>query len=523
MLTTNLSATVDDYTDAEVNRAIVVGKRPNNTYGNVVLSSDNKLEIALNKDAFGGLATSQKRPLINISAVYGLPERITETYTSGTGATAAALDSAPGREFQVECGTSVGGYGVIRSKKAMTYRAGMGSLARFTARFTTGIANSIQRAGLFNIGNELTFGYDSATFGILHRSGGRPEIRKLTITAAATGSETVTITLNTVAFNVAVTNSTAAQNAYEIAQGTFTGWTAYNVGSIVYFQASSVGAKSGTYSVSSTGALAGNYTQVMAGANVSDSWIYQSNWNKTTLTTSSDPFILDPTKGNVYQIQFQYLGYGAIKFFLENPNTGNFVLVHEIRYANAYTRPSLDIPAFKVGIIAASALSTTNLKVQSASMAAFRENQDDVPMKIHGTSGSKSSIGSTFTNVLALKKITIANNLLVVSDVSLKRLSVAVEGTKPAQVEVRLNPTFSTARTWAAVDEDTTITATSTGGTVSGGELLIAFGLGKSSDRTIDLQDLDIVLSNDDVISISVSTASGTTDAVAGIVWSDDQ
>lgn len=472
--------------------------------------------------AFGGLNTFHLRPYINLAATAGTPERYTESYTSGTGASSGYVDNNPGLEYRVQSGTDVGGYGVIRSKKVLAYRPGIGSIARFTARFTTPVANSIQRAGLFNIGNELTFGYDGTRFGILRRTGGRPEIRKISLTQRATSSQTVTVTLNGTAFGgIAVTNSSIEQNAYEIASSTFTGWTAYNIGSEIYFQAGSVNAKSGTYSVASTGNLAGTASQVIAGAAVSDNWIYQTDWNETTLTSATDPFILDHTKGNVYQVQFQYLGYGQIVFSIENPNTGKFLPVHKIQYANAYQTPSMDLPQFKLGIFAASAGSTTNLAVHSASMAGFHENSTDFPFKAHSAIGSVTSVGTTLTNILALKKTSFANNRLLIADVIMNNVTCAAEGTKPVEFEIRLNPTFATALTWASVDEDSPVVKTTGGGTITNGEPIFAMALGKSSNINIELAKLDLFLSTDDVVSICARATSGTSDITASATWSE--
>ncbi len=51
---------------------------------------------------------------------------------------------------------------------------------------------------------------------------------------------------------------------------------------------------------------------------------------------------LSPTKGNVYKMQYQYLGFGQLRFFIEDQQTGGFILVHTIDYANRNTVPSFN-------------------------------------------------------------------------------------------------------------------------------------------------------------------------------------
>lgn len=46
------------------------------------------------------------------------------------------------------------------------------------------------------------------------------------------------------------------------------------------------------------------------------------------------PFIIDLSKGNIYDIQFQWRGVGNYKFFIGNPTTDKIELVHEIKFLN---------------------------------------------------------------------------------------------------------------------------------------------------------------------------------------------
>ena len=468
----------------------------------------------------GGLHTVGLIPRINLVAGPYLEERLTEEFTSGTGSSATVADNSPGHEYRVTSGTTVGGYGVIRSRRAMRRRAGIGHVARWDARFTASVAQSIQRAGLFNIGNEITVGYDNLLFGLLHRTGGRPEIRTLTVNTPTAANADVTITLNGVGTVVAIVSGTAAANAYTIGAATYTGWTAYSVGATVIFQSGSVNAQAGAFTaVPNGGAFVGTFARTAAGTAVVDTWHYQTAWNNPLLDSSST-FVLDPTKGNTYQVSYQ-VGYGVIKLFVENPATGRFLLVHTVGLANAVTTPAFDIPDFKLGLIAASAGTTTSLSVSSSFFAGFHEGTGQFPHKIHGQSGTVNTITSSLTNVLALKHISTSSGALDIVDTQIHRAAVAGEATKPFSYEIRLNPTFSTATNWTSIDEDTTMVY-STGGTlVTAGELLYSGALGKSSSIEILLTNLDVILSVNDVISIAARVSSGNLDAAASFVWSE--
>ena len=61
-------------------------------------------------------------------------------------------------------------------------------------------------------------------------------------------------------------------------------------------------------------------------------FIAQADWNRDTFES------LDPQKGNVYEIKYQYLGFGNIDFYVEGNN--GFVLVHRLEYVNKNILPS---------------------------------------------------------------------------------------------------------------------------------------------------------------------------------------
>ena len=478
------------------------------------------------KAAFGALAIAELSPYSVLDPLRGFDWRSHEKFTSGTGALSEIADSGTSKEFKVSSGTSVGGYGVYRSKRSLGYLAGIGSLGRFTARFSSPVALTIQRAGLQNIGNELAFGYEGTSFGIMYKRSARPEIRTLTITTASNQATNITVTLNGVGFTVPVTNGSAQVNAEEIASFTGYGaWAAYANGSTVIFQAQTVGALNGTYSaVPNSGNFVGSFTQSKAGATGTETFITQANWNENTLL--SGDFILDPTKGNVYQVQLQYLGYGAIRFFVESPVTGSFILVHTIKYANSFTEPSLDNPDFKIGIIVASTGSTTNMSVHSGSMALFHETSSRIPIETDSHLFTRSGVGTTITSLLALRKTAInESGELALYDIRVVQMSMANEATKPVEYFLLLNPTFTTTQVWNFHSGSRNIQFSVAGGTVTrntlGGELFV-IGVPKTGNVQIDLDKLGIRLSNDDILVLAARSTSGTVEATGSLVWGEE-
>jgi hypothetical protein len=61
---------------------------------------------------------------VQIEAVYGLRDKTDIETFSATGGSVAAEDTGTGTEFKCSTGTSVGAYGIIRSRRSTAYRAG---------------------------------------------------------------------------------------------------------------------------------------------------------------------------------------------------------------------------------------------------------------------------------------------------------------------------------------------------------------------------------------------------------------
>ena len=481
--------------------------------------------------AFGEGLVVNPKPEVQINASAGLLTLTdVETFTA-TGGAASVENTGTGYEYKCSTGTSIGGYGVIRSKRYLHYRPGQGAVLRFTARFPiAGVANSALRAGGVTSGTELSFGYDGANgFGVLYRTGGVLEIQTLTLSAPATGNETATVTLNGVAKTVSLTNGTAAHNCFELVDGeTYTGWNAYQNGStVVFVYASTPGYLSGAFTFSSTGTAAGTFAETTPGVTVTDRWIYQSAWNLDKCDgTGPSGFTLDPSKGNVYQITFQYLGYGQIVYSIENPADGRFLPVHRIQYTNNNTSPSLLLPSLKVGWFAASLGSSTDLQVYGACGAAFTEGIEAPYRNPFALSHTKTGIGTSSTNVISLRVRPVING--TVNPAEIRPLFVSASSDSATQqiiCRIWINPTVAGEPNWTYFNQSNSIIEYDTAGTtvtVGSGHLLAQTTFAKNSGDKIDLSAFRAQVIRGDIITVSVEATGGTTAATVAITWLED-
>lgn len=383
-LTSALNSTVQSDADSIITRSVLMGQTDDGSYRYAPVTAEGHLEVAIHAPLlpFGSIHTEKLTPIFQSDGVYGLNtgQILTRTSLSGT---ATTEDSA----FKVSSGTTSLAQAVIQGRKRLRYRAGQGIVGRFAGLFTTPVPLSYQLAGFGHSEDGVYFGYaesagNTPQFGIFHVSRGVRETRTLTVTTGATSSGNVTITLNSVAYTIAVTNSSNIQRTvWELSQGTYSGWEAYPAGATVVFVRNAAGVANGTYSFDAgTTGSAATVAQTKAGAASTDVFVPQSEWNGDKLDgTGPSGITIDPTKGNVFEIGIQYLGFGTITFKVEaapsDNNNSDFVTVHTLKYPNSRTLTTFGNPSFPFTMAVYSAGSTTDLSIKVGSFAGFIEGE----------------------------------------------------------------------------------------------------------------------------------------------------
>lgn len=403
------------------------------------------------RSAFGELLTVSPTPIVQLDALRGVDAADMTTLASGTGAT-AGTDAAK-LVFKVQSGTSSNGDAHLLSKKYMKYRPGQGSLSRFTAAFTTGVANSTQRAGLTDSEVALCVGYDGVDFGVVRATGGKVPIHKLTITVAPTGTQTGVVTLNGVAKNVTITAGTTVGCAAQIAidgVGGYPGWYTEQVDNVVIFRAIDPYVTSGAFSFSSTGAgtlAVGTFATIQTGVAQTEYWTKQADFNMDTLDGSGNAnnpsgMDLDPTKLNVYQISFRWLGVGVINYAIEDQITGEIIMFHRQHYTNQHLLPHIDNPSFRIGYTVTNKGNTTNLTVIGASMMMAIEGVLNLSRASKSAAINKTSLAKDdLHHVLSLRNSYTFADKINTASINLKGLSFGVQATDPVTIYVFQDPT----------------------------------------------------------------------------------
>ena len=268
--------------------------------------------------------------------------------------------------------------------------------------------------------------------------------------------------------------------------------------------------------------------------NNTDTWIPQAQWNfDTMLGGTKSGKILDPTKLNVFQTKFQYLGGGNIFYYILNDLTGRWV-----QNAGTATEPNFRNPSMPVAFEARNTTNTSAIVIKTASVGQFLEG----PRVFLGPRNSLDAINTNITattqvNMLALRNATTYNGIANYSIVHLRQVSISANdtGTTKGCVNLRMikNPTTSFASftpvSGTTADGGVTITAGQSvvssnilSSTITGGQTIYTATVNIGGSTTIDVTPFEISIYPGDVVSLSAYSTSGGPTVGVSTLWNED-
>lgn len=494
--------------------------------------------IAGQVSAFGEPLAISPTAVIQLDAIYGTTTDVLQTYTSGN----VSAAGSEGQVFRVRSGTSVGGYGVLRSKRFLRYRPGQGVCARFTAAFTTGVTGTSQYAGLANQENRVAFGWNGNRFGVVRSTGGKATILLMTITAAPNASQTATITLNGVAYTVALTNSAADIAVQTITNrvGGYGGWLFQQTDGAMLWLAPTLGPMNGTFSFASTGNATATFEVKQAGVAQTDNWTYQEDWNidrmdgSKNIDTNPSGMLLDHTKLNVYQIGLRWLGAGVISYAMEDQASGALVYVHREHYVNQHTTPHTLNPSFKITYAAVNLANAGNVSVMGASMYGAIEGTIFLNELTRSKTATKTTLAKDLVHhVMTIKNAVVTNGLaganngnyiINAKEAVVKSLSFGIQGQDPAEVFLFFEPaSLSVPHLYNNIPSCNEIFSTVTGTFNLAVDTPIYSGIvGINGTINVDLSSYRITIPPGSQVSIAVISTNSLSRVDAALVWSEN-
>jgi hypothetical protein len=419
-------------------------------------------------------------------------------------------------------------------------------MVRLTAIFNdAGQADNLQLAGMGNRESGYFFAMSGSNFGILHREKSTVDVRKFTITSPPAGSATLTLNLDGNAVSVPVVGgSSASQTAYQMTvSGSFnnagSGWIAEAHGSSVYFASLIPGPYGGTFSLLNGVSDIATVTNPTPGVLPTQTFIPQSSWNIDPMNGSgTSRFTLDTSKGNVFGIGLQYLGYGNAFFSVEDPETGLLTPCHMIRNSGARTTPVVKDPHMSAMWQAINSGSLSlNITLKGVSAANFVEGKI---LRNVGPSFSLTAertgvndVGNVITPIFTIRANSIHKDRICFGEIDPFNLTVGSDtgnasSTTLLTVYIYKNADLGGPVSFIDVDSnrsicsyDTTATSVST---TSRTQLLKSLVLAANDSAILDLANEDFYLCNGETLTVAAKcNKNNTSDVIASISWYEDQ
>lgn len=254
---------------------------------------------------------------------------------------------------------------------------------------------------------------------------------------------------------------------------------------------------------------------VMRRRNGSDTWTAQASFNGNSLSEA-----LDTTFGNIYQIRYQWLGYGLIRFYIFDKNKEDFVLVHTIKYPNTTADVSILNPTLPLMAEIKNTGNNTNLIMYSPSALGATEGyteQVSNPLDVARGEGANGSFNNTNNNhafTIRNKTTAFAGSLTNRVPIRVRNISIG-RGTSSVDAStfrIYKNATFAGALTYTDIDaNDSPVEYSSTTTTISTGNIEYNFQLMSGGASVFAEFNQGILIYPGETLTIAVQNSSATT------------
>lgn len=283
--------------------------------------------------------------------------------------------------------------------------------------------------------------------------------------------------------------------------------------------------------------------------NGTDSWITQTGtpvgagttgaWNQDQLQGAGQSSItLNQQYGNTYKIQYNWLGFGIVNFYVQNPADGTWILVHTMSSVNGLVsnssilNPSMQLLAITQNI----GMGVGNVILRTGGMSAAIQGYVVGPTSYSRFSSSNSNvIGTTEQTFLSIQNNATYQSRDNQSTVIVDQLSLGLGAVGGAFVATLvLNPlvtgaSYTNVAPNSVVSYDTGLRAVSYTG-VTGARALMVIYLSnndgtKKGLENINLSSQKISLAPSEVLVVTLqSLAGGTLSPVSvGLSWYEKQ
>ena len=444
-------------------------------------------------------------------------------------------------QLAVVVGSTATSCAQILSRAPVTYRAGRGLRARFTAQSANPSAGFIAKSGLIGPTGCFAIGWSNTVFGLFYQKMMQVPIYALSVTVCTTGA-VATLTLNgtSTVFTVpAAYNGTVGGAVYvsglSVSQMDF-GWSAQAIGATVVFHANACFVPSLTFTVSANAAqFAATFSAISTPMMPESSgFIPQSQFNIDKLDgTGPSGMSLSASALNVFEFVIQYLGAGDAFARVETRRAGMFETFHQVTNSNLYSVTNFYAPNFHVGyeiqnyVPAATRMSLTGACVASFidGEATMNATQYGVRSKFTvGNSAGSTTISNTFSNVFTFRPRQFVGSKSLLAEARLQDLSLQVVGGtgNSADIAIFTSPTLTLQGgppLFTLYDSESIMDINSVTTTVSGKPSVMYSAMVGSSGIVVSLDHLSLTVNSGDLLCVAARADSVGTTITTSINW----
>lgn len=252
-----------------------------------------------------------------------------------------------------------------------------------------------------------------------------------------------------------------------------------------------------------------------------DTWIPQEAWNGNKMLGNERLIqTLNAQKGNVYQIQYQWLGFGAVRFSIENSVSGHLEIVHTIRYANENVTTSINNPTLPFCSESKNTTNATDIQMKIPSIGLFIEGQETSAGETRNAINNTKSV-TTLANVLTIRNKStyqsITNQVIIQPDF----LTAAADGTKNVTLKIIANAALGGTPSYTDIGTNTSVVDYDTAGTtITGGKLLAVFQLSKTGSISQNFREFDFTMQPGTTMTFAAESA-GSNEVSVAIAWAE--
>ena len=247
------------------------------------------------------------------------------------------------------------------------------------------------------------------------------------------------------------------------------------------------------------------------------------SWNGTPLTMT-----LDPTKLNLYEIRFYWLGVGGIEFRIFDSVENKFITVHTISYTNTglecITSTPLLAPTFGIKMPTTVIDRTVALRMLVSSVGCFIGGKNNVSFPLRSIFHGETGVGDG-TTVLNIRNMDVVNGIKNWANVAIQQISISATNGAANLTTLSLykNGTIAGA-TWVDLETNESVMETDivSAGGGSDGTLLYAIPLANDDSKIVDLTGCGLTLYQNESISFVINTTGSTSDVQISILIQED-